>query len=127
MSAVPDSAMQEVFQQVDNLCDELQIAVQQVGANSLAGLEESVWRQQMLCEAVRHAIGALPPATEVQVPQQASRGVLRRLRDDSRTLALVTEQALAANRLLLLACGPVHLVDGRQPVSFTGTLCSVEA
>ncbi len=89
---------------VEQLRGEIESAMRHISGNRLAALEDSLWRQQVLCTSLKHLSHSL--ATE-----SIERPLVRRLQEASaaldqlnRSYTLLVRQASHGNNLLLRLC-----------------------
>lgn len=90
--------------EMEQLRDELQTAMLAISGNRLSVLEESLWRQQVLCTSLKH-LSHTVAAESVHSP------LLKRIRETSvalndlnRSYSLLVQQASQSNDLLYRLC-----------------------
>lgn len=89
---------------VEQLRGEIQSAMLLVSGNRLSALEESLWRQQVLCTSLKHLSGSLTTAS-------IERPLVKRIQEASaaldqlnRSYAVLIQQSSQSNNLLLRLC-----------------------
>lgn len=85
---------------IDELCDEIRHAMAAIAVNKLHALQESLWRQEVLCTGLKHLANAgqvAAPASELGERVKASLAALHLL---NQSYAELLRRAQASNSLL---------------------------
>lgn len=100
----PPTAAVSYLQDVEQLRGEIEQAMLHVSGNRLSALEESLWRQQVLCTSLKHLSRSL-------TPDAIERPLVRRIQEASaaleqlnRSYAHLIQQSSQSNTLLLRLC-----------------------
>ena len=89
---------------LEALRDEVQVAVQAISTNSLAALEASLWRQEVLCVGLKHLSHTIDPnavETSLRTRIEAASTALHHL---NRTYASLVQQSRDSATLLQHLC-----------------------
>ncbi len=101
-AAVP--APSAYLHQLESLREEMQAAMLAISGNRLQPLEESLWRQQVLCTSLKHLSSSLStPDLETSLAQRIRESTLA-LNEVSRTYSILVQQASQSGDLLLRLC-----------------------
>ena len=102
LAAVPAPAA--YLHQLESLRDEMQAAMLAISGNRLQVLEESLWRQQVLCTSLKHLSSSLrSPTLETSLAARIRESSLA-LNEVSRTFSVLLQQASESGDLLLRLC-----------------------
>ncbi len=92
------------LRQVEELRCEIEGAMEAVSGNRLGVLEESLWRQQVLCTSLRHLSQTLG-AEDAEGPlMERIREASTQLAEVNRTYAYLVQQSAGSAELLLRLC-----------------------
>lgn len=111
---------------IEELREEVRHAMAAISGNKLQALEESLWRQEVLCTGLKHLVGtvqAADPGTTLNTRLQASLTALHQL---NQSYAELLRQAQASNHLLYALCQG-HGLPPRERTGSAAPRCSLEA
>lgn len=111
---------------IDELREEIRHAMVALSGNRLEALEESLWRQEVLCTGLKHLLGTVQeaaPGTPLDARLQASLAALHHL---NQSYAELLRQAQASNHLLHALCMHYGLPLGERN-ALLANRCSLEA
>lgn len=128
MAAVQQNSSGDLcLERIEALRQEITRAIAAISGDTLGDLEESLWRQEVLCVGLKHLLPelrTLQPRTLLAVRLGESMSALQEL---NRTYAELLRQAQSSNKLLLRLChhhhGAAHIDTG----SAVGKRYSLEA
>ena len=90
--------------QLESLRGEMQAAMLAISGNRLQVLEQSLWRQQVLCTSLKHLSSSLrSPSLETSLAARIRESTLA-LNEVSRTYSVILHQASESGDLLLRLC-----------------------
>ncbi len=90
--------------QLDSLREEMQAAMLAISGNRLQVLEQSLWRQQVLCTTLKHLSSSLQTASIESSLSERIRESTLALGEVSRTYSVLLQQASQSGDLLLRLC-----------------------
>ncbi len=100
----PPTSAVSYLHEVEQLRSEIEQSMLLVSGNRLSALEESLWRQQVLCTSLKHLSRSL-------TTESIERPLIRRIQEASaaldqlnRSYALLIQQSSQGNNLLLRLC-----------------------
>ena len=127
MSPHPETPAGELYvHRIDELRDEIRQAMAAISGNKLQALEESLWRQELLCTGLKHMVGTVQgtrPGTTLNTRLQASLAALHQV---NQSYAELLRQAGASNHLLY-ALWESYSPHTRERTNPAHTHCSLEA
>ena len=104
ISPVSDPSPADYLQQLESLREEMQAPMLAISGNRLSILEESLWRQQVLCTSLKHLTHSIST-------QPLESSLARRIRESTtalhevgRTYAALLQQTSEAGDLFLSLC-----------------------
>ena len=104
LSTNPPAAPVSYLHHLESLREEMQAAMLAISGNRLQNLEESLWRQQVLCTSLKHLSSSLSsPALESSLADRIRESTLA-LNEVSRTYSVLVQQASQSGDLLLRLC-----------------------
>lgn len=92
------------LRQVEELRGEIEGAMQAISGNRLGLLEESLWRQQVLCTSLKHLSQSLSAKDAGGPLMGRIREASVRLAEVNRTYAYLVQQSAGSTELLLRLC-----------------------
>lgn len=106
---------------VEQLRGEIESAMLLISGNRLSALEESLWRQQVLCTSLKHLSGSLTTAS-------VERPLVKRIQEASaaldqlnRSYAVLIQQSSQSNNLLLRLCRSYQESASSPSITHTNT------
>jgi hypothetical protein len=111
---------------IDELREAIHDAIAAIAGNRLQALEESLWRQEVLCTGLKHLVQTVQSAsvdTTLDTRLQRSITALHHL---NQSYAELLRQAQASNHLLYTA-GAGHGLDSCERTGSAVQRCSLEA
>jgi hypothetical protein len=122
-----DHSPAEVCFQLDSLRHEIGDAMAAISGNSLRSLEESLWRQEILCVSLKRLLQTLEGSHLSASAMARVHSTMTALYDLNRTYADLVEQSRASNHLLYTLCCSYKDAPAREMAGRTGIHCSLEA
>lgn len=111
---------------IEELREEIRYAMAAISGNQLRALEESLWRQEVLCTGLRHLLGSAQESSTGSWLNPQLQTSLAALHQTNLAYAELLRQAQVSNHLFATLCQsydrPSH--EGNGP---TATRCSLEA
>ena len=127
ISTEPKQTPEEVqLAQVHSLQQEISVAISAISGNSLGALEESLWRQEVLCTSLKRLLQTLGRGTD-STTMIRMRSAMSDLHSLNKTYAVLVEQSRNANDLLYALSRGYKTEFPHDVVNSTGFSCSLEA
>ena len=127
MQTEPKQTREEVpLAEINSLHHEISVAISAVSGNSLRALEESLWRQEVLCTSLKQLLHTLGRSNDsaTMIRMRSAMSDLHRL---NQTYAALVAQSRSSNDLLY-ALSQGYKIDSPHGVgNSTGFSCSLEA
>ncbi len=111
---------------LDALRHEIDEAMSAVSANTLQALEESLWRQEVLCVGLKRMLGTLQGNSLQNGATDRIKAAMTALHAVNRTYAEVVEQSRSSNHRLYALCLSYRGATPRDTAASTGMCCSLE-
>ena len=115
------------LQQLDTLREEVGYAMSAISGNTLQALEESLWRQEVLCVGLGRMLQTLGGTPLPNGAADRMKDAMAALHAVNRTYAEVVEQARSSNHRLYALCLGYKGATSRDTTAGTGMCCSLEA
>ena len=112
--------------EIDSLGREISVAISAISGNSLRALEESLWRQEVLCTSLKQLLQTLGRSTDstTMIRMRSAMSDLHRL---NQTYAVLVEQSRNSNDLLYALSRGYKTEFSHDVGNTTGYSCSLEA
>ncbi len=114
------------LEQLDVLREEIGSAMAAISGNSLGALEESLWRQEILCVSLTRLLQAASEGNLNGTALIRMRSTMTALHTLNKTYADLVEQAKSSNHLLYSLCSS-YKDSGSRHTAETGLHCSLKA
>ena len=115
------------LQQLESLRTEIGAAMTAISGNSLQALEESLWRQEVLCVSLKRLVQTLPEGDSSSSAMIRIRSTTAALYALNQTYAGLVQQSKASSDLLYSLCLSYKDSSSRGTSGDNGTTCSFEA
>ena len=115
------------LQQLESLRTEIGQAMTAISGNSLQALEESLWRQEVLCVSLKRLMQTLPEGEAGSSAMIRIRSTTAALYALNQSYAGLVQQSKASSDLLYSLCLSYKDASSREVNGNAGTLCSFEA